>query len=413
MPKTGVLVKNGCIMLYSHPVKKKPLSLYVHIPFCERRCDYCDFTSFDDCASQIPSYLDALCSEIADYGLRCKQHRVETIFFGGGTPSLLSVAQITKLMSCLRSCFNIDKAAEVTIECNPESLTQKKLEAYLGLGINRISIGIQSTNPITLQTLGRVHTPERAMRAVGLASMAGFENINIDIMYNVPISRELSEGNLRRNLAAELHNILGANPWVTHISAYSTTVASGTELARRLDYEELYELDDESCIEEELDLLYVLKDFGFNRYEVSNFARKGFECKHNRNYWTARVEYLGLGLGASGLFNGERYENTDNINMYLLNPNKVTTREVRSLHDCVNEAILLGLRTKQGVSIKRLEELGVNILAGKAKELMELKSHNLIRVTKDSIKPTKDGSFVLNAIIERLLFDKEEISGTI
>ncbi|MCL2755953.1 MAG: radical SAM family heme chaperone HemW [Firmicutes bacterium] len=386
-------------------MKLKPLSIYIHIPFCEKRCDYCDFVSFDDCSSQMDAYVDALCGEIKGYSEKCKKHVIETLFFGGGTPSTLSAEQMTKIFESLRENFVFCKDVEASIECNPNSLTKEKLDCYIQLGINRISLGIQSINDITLSTLGRVHTKEQVEQALELLDTSGIDNVSIDFMYNIPMPRDIADAGMARNIYGELDYIFSKFPFIKHVSAYALTVYEGTEIAKKLDFEMLYDLNEDVAIAEEFELSDVLKKYGFTRYEVSNWTRPGFECRHNKVYWTVKREYLGLGVSASGLFNNERYENTHDLNMYLLNPEKISTSVKRSNLDIINEAIILGLRTKYGIDTGHLKKLGVNLQIQKSFEILELANMGLLRVTKNSIKATKDGMLLLNLVTARLMMD--------
>ncbi|MCL2846815.1 MAG: radical SAM family heme chaperone HemW [Firmicutes bacterium] len=388
-------------------MKPKPLSLYLHIPFCTKKCDYCDFVSFDDKCSQIDSYIDALCNEIKSYRERCTGHVVGTIFVGGGTPSLLDTKQIDRLFRAIRDAFVIEDDAEITIECNPSSITAAKLTTYKRVGINRISLGIQSYDTFELKTLGRAQTTESVFRALARINDAGFDNVSIDLIYNIPLPREVALSGMRRNISYEVGYIFHKAPFIKHVSAYALIPEDDTPMMERLDYEELLELDEDSAINEELDLYNAIHAQGLRRYEVSNWARPGYESRHNKMYWAADAEYLGLGLNASGLFNDERYTNTDDLGMYLLNPNKVIKQEVRPRDRVVNEIIMLGLRTKYGIDLRKLERYGVDLVREKTKEIMQLREHKLLTITKNKIKATTDGMYILNMLIEMLTFDKE------
>ena len=321
---------------------------------------------------------------------------------------MLSAKQIEKIMCTLHDNFSIRSRPEITIECNPNSLTEAKLRAYKKLGINRLSIGIQSHDTVILKMLGRTHSSEGAIKSLRMASKY-FNNINIDFIYNVPIPRDFSQANLKRDIEGEINFILNSAPDVTHVSAYALIIEPGTQIARRVDYEELYELDEDSCIDEELALHFTLRDHGFKRYEVSNWARPGFECQHNKNYWSADTEYLGLGVAASGMFDNTRYENTDDLNLYLLSQNKVKSTIRRTTHDTINEMIMLGLRTKRGIDLGRLNAYGVNLLLEKSREILELSNMKIIKVTDKKISATQDGFFILNLIIQKLTLDVKEL----
>lgn len=388
---------------------KKPLSLYVHIPFCEKKCDYCDFTSFDDCASQIDSYVAALCNEIVAYKERCSDHIIKTIYFGGGTPSSIHQKYIGKIFDIIRATFAVDANAEVTIECNPTSVTATKLKAYKNFGINRISLGLQSCDDVVLKSLGRAGAASLGLRALNMIKRSGFENLSVDFICNVPIPKDFSGMGLRRNIESELNFILTRFPQIKHVSSYTLIPEPGTPLQKRLDFEELYELDEDTYIDEEIDLFFTLKEQGFRRYEISNWARPGYECQHNETYWRGDAEYLGIGLAAHSLLAGERFENTPDMGMYLLNPNKVIFKHTRTREDIINEVILLSIRTRYGVNLGTLRKLGVDLLHEKRREVMDLVERKLIKVTKTSIKATTDGMFILNVVINMLTFDTKEV----
>ena len=267
----------------------RELSLYIHIPFCKKKCAYCDFLSFHGCgADRQKAYVEALCKEIEAYEPIAKEYEVISIFFGGGTPSYIDALLIEKIMQTIYSIFQVKADAEITLEGNPDSLTYEKLEIYKGMGINRLSIGLQSANDQMLETLGRVHNYNQFVQAYQDARKIGFDNINIDIMSGLP-------GEKAESYLATLRQVMEFNP--EHISAYSLIVEEGTPLS------ENNALLDMLPSEEEDRELYantkkILQQKNYGRYEISNYAKEGYECKHNIVYWTGG-EYLGLGLGAA------------------------------------------------------------------------------------------------------------------
>lgn len=269
--------------------KMRALSLYVHIPFCKEKCNYCDFLSFGNCSySRQREYVDALCKEIKAYIPIAEEYEIKTIFFGGGTPSYIEVTLIEQIMQTIRSVFTVDEQAEITIEGNPDSLTKERLAVYRKLGMNRLSIGLQSADDKLLKLLGRVHNYDQFIAAYSNARQAGFCNVNVDLMSGLP-------GETTDSYLKTLAKVVELQP--EHISAYSLIVEEGTPLYNN---EELLDL----LPSEELDRqLYaktkmLLKNSGYNRYEISNYSKKGYECRHNLVYWTGG-EYLGVGLGAS------------------------------------------------------------------------------------------------------------------
>ena len=338
---------------------KKALELYLHIPFCIRKCGYCDFLSFCATKEQREAYVEQLCREIQAVGTSADmlQNEVSTIFFGGGTPSILEPAQIQKILDRVRGNFSVKADAEISMEMNPGTLGEgrkenHKLLGYRQAGINRVSLGLQSANNTELQLLGRIHTWEQFLESFWRAREAGFSNINIDLMSALPGQSEDSwERSLR--LAAELEP--------EHISAYSLIIEEGTPFYEKYTGKGEKYLPDE---ETERQMYYrtgeILEEYGFSRYEISNYAKAGRECRHNLGYWTG-VEYLGLGLGASSYYEGYRFANTDNRKEYMqANMDKAVSTVRRDMHfvtkkEAMEEFMFLGLRLMAGVSTKVFE----------------------------------------------------------
>lgn len=302
---------------------RKELSLYLHIPFCVRKCLYCDFLSFplgdfsyvnhkqaqDDekqgmAQNQVRDYVNLLCREIAFHAPIFKEYQVISIFFGGGTPSLLSTEELDRIMNAVRASFVVLPDAEITIECNPGTVTAEKLRYYIAIGINRLSIGLQSTDDEELARIGRIHDYETFLETYRLAGEAGFRNINVDLMTALP-------GQTRASYQRTLEQVCALSP--QHISAYSLILEEGTPLYRN---QKDYVFPDE---DEERELYYmterVLFHAGYHRYEISNYARDGSECRHNKVYWQ-RGDYLGLGLGASSLIANVRWKNPERMTAY-------------------------------------------------------------------------------------------------
>lgn len=268
---------------------KRKLSLYVHIPFCKAKCNYCDFLSFGGCGySEQKQYVNALCKEIEAYRPVSTEYVIQTIFFGGGTPSFIEASFVEQIMQTITSVFEVDKQAEITLEGNPDSLLKDKLSVYKRAGVNRLSIGLQSANDALLRTLGRVHNYDQFVAAYSSARQVGFSNINIDIMSGLP--GETSESYVRT-----LAKVVELQP--EHISAYSLIVEEGTPLCEN---DELLQLLPSEDMDRQLyaKTKMLLKNSGYDRYEISNYSKKGYECQHNLVYWTGG-EYLGVGLGAS------------------------------------------------------------------------------------------------------------------
>lgn len=311
------------------------LSVYIHIPFCMRKCNYCDFLSFP-CQpdSAIEEYVKALIEQINSY--EATKEPVKTIFIGGGTPSYISPQYIEAIVAALRNKFYIYKNAEFTIEANPGTLTRQKLILYRKCGINRLSIGLQATQQHLLDKLGRIHTNMEFLKSFMLARECGFENINVDLMFALP-SQTLDEWQ------ASVKSVCALAP--EHISAYSLIIEEGTPF-----YDMKLDLPDE-ILDREMYHFAVdyLAENGYKRYETSNFAKPSMECKHNLVYWD-RGNYIGFGLGAASLIDNIRYKCTTDMNEYLKG-NYISERESLSVSDQMSEFAFLGLRKADGISI--------------------------------------------------------------
>lgn len=350
----------------------KKLELYLHIPFCVRKCAYCDFLSFSASEMDRNAYVMKLCEQIRAAGKEAEDQKVSTIFLGGGTPSVLNEYQIRVLMDAVFSSFDVDNDAEISMEMNPGSLGKGQEEArrllgYRQAGINRLSIGLQSVHQKELQVLGRIHTWEQFVQSYQYARSAGFTNINIDLMSALPEqTEELWEESLRKT--AELKP--------EHISAYSLIVEEGTPFYERYTGKGAMLLPDEETER----MMYertkqVLEEYGYYRYEISNYAQKGKECRHNIGYWTGE-EYLGLGLGASSYYKGMRFCCISDMKRYMQadffkDAGAVyEERHIVTYQEAIEEFMFLGLRMMKGVSAeafhkrfeRRIEEIYGSIL---------------------------------------------------
>jgi len=339
----------------------KPLSIYIHIPFCKHKCAYCDFVSFDNRTDKTSGYVDALCAEIKDAGIKT----AETIFIGGGTPSLLTNTQMSKIFTYL------PKASEITVEANPNSVTAAKLRHWFSLGINRISIGVQSFNDEVLKTLGRTHTAEQALKSIKLACECGFRNINIDLIHSVTTKPV--------QIPSEVFK------YITHVSAYCLIIEQGKPFKP---------IPESASLDQQKQIELILAINGFEKYEVSNFARKGFQCRHNLAYWQPQThEYIGFGLAAHSFINGKRISNTENLDAYL-SLRAERNNLPRTPGDLSAETIMLGLRTTRGVEVEYFKN--------KSAEIKFLKELKLVTECDGRIAATSKGFYVLNLIIEKL-----------
>lgn len=321
------------------------IELYIHIPFCARKCEYCDFVSFPAGRSVQEKYVSALVSEAAAKSFMAGGRKVRSVFIGGGTPSLIDAGLISEITDKLRRYYDIEDGAEITIETNPCTLSREKLDSYLESGINRISIGCQSADDGNLKVLGRLHDFKTFMKAYETAVSCGFKNINVDMISALPFQTA-------EKWKKELETVAALD--IQHISVYSLILEEGTPMYERRGE---YEFPDE----DEAAAIYgitngVLLKKGFERYEISNYSKKGFECVHNTGYWTG-VPYLGFGISASSYFNGRRWTNCNDIGRYMSaagDPEALSgiseEAEALSEDDMRSEFMILGLRLTEGIS---------------------------------------------------------------
>lgn len=319
----------------------QPLEIYVHLPFCVKKCDYCDFLSGPYSEDIRSAYVQAVLKEIRSLGRRerAENWKVRSIFFGGGTPSLMNGEEITQILDEIRRDFQFEPEAEISLEANPGTLTENKLKAYQSGGINRLSLGCQSAKDQELKRLGRIHTWEEFLKSYHMAREAGFQNINVDLMSGIPGQSVLD---WEENLEA----VLALTP--EHISAYSLIVEEGTPF-----YERELNLPDEDSERRMYERTReILEEHGYHQYEISNYALRGKECLHNLGYWQ-RVSYLGVGLGAASLRKNVRYCNTSDLKEYLVHGADLDVlqkqREVLTQREEMEEFLFLGLRMIQGI----------------------------------------------------------------
>ena len=327
--------------------EKRPLSIYVHIPFCVKKCLYCDFLSApgDDILQE--KYVKCLIEEIRQSSNSYREYQVQTIFIGGGTPSLLREEWLRSIMEELYGSFAMSNSPEITIEVNPGTVTLDKLKAYRAMGINRLSIGLQSAADEELKALGRIHTAEDFFETYKNAVKSGFNNINIDLMSAIP-------GQTIPSYRETLTKVLSLSPPPAHISAYSLIIEEGTPF-----YVNTPELPDEDTDREMYKITKdILKENGYHRYEISNYAAEGFECMHNRVYWE-RGDYVGFGIGAASFVRNVRFSNIRDIGGYIRTKDFSTIREnlqKLSVEEQMEEFMFLGLRLTEGVSFEKFEK---------------------------------------------------------
>jgi len=375
---------------------KISLGLYVHIPFCVKKCNYCDFLSAPADDATKKRYVEALCKEIRSYKEITKDYELATIYLGGGTPSVLEIFQTEEILKTVRETFCLDSNAEITMEVNPGTVTLEKLKKYQELGINRLSIGVQSANPEELKLLGRIHSFEDAKNTVVWAREAGVENISLDLMSALP-GQSLAD--YKENVEA----ILSLEP--EHISSYSLIIEEKTPFYEL--YAEGMEKEDELPAEETDRAMYAytkerLWEAGYERYEISNYAKPGYESRHNSSYWTG-VEYLGVGLGASSLFTNARYHNETDLLTYIkeVEEGKDIRREMERLTEAeqMEEFMILGLRRMCGVSRGEfLKRFGKPLETVYGSALQKLKRQELITIEEDRVALTELGIDVSNQV---------------
>ena len=375
----------------------KKLGLYIHIPFCQKKCNYCDFLSAPANKQVQIAYMDILQKEIKEKSIEYKEYCVDTVFIGGGTPTCVPYETIVHTMNTVKASFFLTDDCEITMECNPGTVTKEALENYRTAGINRLSIGLQSTDNAILKELGRIHTFEQFLETFKWAREAGFANINVDLMSGLPNQTlEQYEESLLEVLKLD----------VEHISSYSLIVEEGTPFYK------LYEEDKLSLPDEETErnMYYLTKEkllaAGLLRYEISNYAKEGYECKHNVRYWV-RADYLGIGLGASSMVDNVRFKNTEWLDEYLTDNKYMekTDEQILSTTECMEEFMFLGLRMTTGVSKERFKEtFGSSMEEIYGSVVIKLKEQGLLEEEGDFIRLTEYGLDVSNRVwVEFLL----------
>ena len=388
---------------------EKNVGLYIHIPFCKHKCEYCDFKSYAGKENLIDTYIKWLKHEIQEVGEGNRwdyQNNIDdlaivkTIYIGGGTPSFIDEEHIKQIIETIRKFYTTHKDVEITIEVNPGTVNNSKLETYKETGINRISIGLQSTHNKLLKEMGRIHTFEQFLETYNLARKIGFENINVDLMLELPSQS-------KQELEESLKEIIKIQP--EHISIYSLIVEEGTPFYNKLLRNEL-KLPDES-LEREMywKTKRMLENEGYVHYEISNFAKPGFESKHNLSCWN-QEEYIGIGVAAHSYTNNVRYSNVDSIEEYINNyengneVDNIIFHEKQNETSKMNEFIMLGLRKINGISIQKFKnKFGNNPIYLYKDELNKLVQEELVDIDGDCIKLTEKGLDLANLVWEEFV----------
>lgn len=372
------------------------LGIYIHIPFCKRKCYYCDFVSFENSEEKVQKYIETIKKEIESYDFR--NYDVTTIYIGGGTPSVIKSDNIVEILILLKQKIDRNHTKwediEITIEVNPGTVTEEKIQNYKLAGVNRLSIGLQSCKNELLKQIGRIHNYEEFLQTYKIAKSVGIKNVNIDLMIGLP-------NQTIQDIKETLENVIELQP--QHISVYSLIVEENTKMEKMLDNKEV-ELPNEEL---ERQMYWYVKNTlelkGYNQYEISNFSKKGKESKHNLNCWEQK-EYIGIGVAAHSYLNKKRYSNTNNLDTYIKGEFDRDIQEIQSEEEQKREYMLLGLRKINGVQISKFKEkFGENPLYLYRKELNELVTQKLIQVDLDNIKLTNKGLDFANIVFEEFV----------
>ena len=376
------------------------IALYIHIPFCQRKCYYCDFNSYSGKQHLIRDYIEALKKEIKMYKSILDSCKIDTIFFGGGTPSILEGDQIAVIMDTIKEYYDVKNNAEISIEANPGTLGHDKLTKYYDSGINRISIGLQAFQNVLLKTLGRIHSFEDYLKSLEEAREIGFSNINTDLMFSLP-------GQSKEDLGECLERIVSLN--IPHISAYDLIIEEGTPFSNWVKNKTIVLPDEEIQLEMYHNIVRYLEEKNYIHYEISNFAKPGFQCKHNMIYWNNGA-YIGLGAGSHSHFNKKRFNNVNEIEKYIsLVENGKTPVENKidvSDKDEISETMFLGLRLMEGVSVKKfIERFNVSPFRIYGKQIKKFSAQGLLEYDKANIRLTRRGIDLSNVVFREMLLD--------
>ena len=371
----------------------KPLSLYIHIPFCASKCAYCDFASYPGREGDWARYFRALWDEIDGWRGALAGYEAVTAFIGGGTPTLVDASHIAATLDRCRAAVPFARDAEITLEGNPGTLTPQRLAAYRAAGANRLSLGAQSLDDALLASLGRIHTAAQVEESVRMARAAGFDNVNLDLMYALP----------GQTMAQWLDTLDAAvSLGIEHISAYSLIVEPGTPMADRVARGEAVIPGDDAVNAMQRAAVARLGAAGYGRYEISNYARAGCECRHNLVYWN-RGEYLGLGCAAHSLLDGCRFANPDALDDYLAGERRIDAQRLTRA-DAMEETIMLATRTARGLDLSAWRSaFGEPFESGRERAIARLAEGGLIELSDGCLRLTARGMEVQNAVVLALI----------
>ncbi len=352
------------------------VGLYVHIPFCKQKCIYCAFCSFCTDEKKISQYFQKLKEEIVSHKEEMEGKVVSSIFIGGGTPSYVDAKYISDLLKLIKRTYKVQKNAEISIEGNPDSITLEKAKIWKKCGINRVSVGLQSINDETLKLLNRPHNYNDYLNAISYLKQAGFTNINTDILLGLVNQTE-------QEIKKTIKELSDLN--LTHISAYGLMIEDKTPLKQMVEDGKIVPVTEERAV-----MLYntahkELEKYGYNRYEISNFAKTSYECKHNLNYWN-RGEFLGVGLAAYSFLNGTHFENTNNLKEYISKPYKKCCVEPETEKTAQEEFIMLALRLEKGLDINEFnKKFDDDFMKKFEKQIKKLQENNLIKIENNHL----------------------------
>lgn len=374
----------------------KKMCIYIHIPFCKKRCYYCSFISSENAINYFESYYNALKTEILKRKQILQGVEISSVFFGGGTPSFFPSKYIKDLMQLLKDNSNFAQNAEVSIEANPCTITAKKLDNWLMGGINRFSVGLQSSNDNILQNIGRTHTQKDFLKSIELLKSYKINNINADIMLGLP-NQTLKDVEDTVSILLQLN--------IPHISAYGLKVEEGTKIFDMVKSNVFTMPDEDLCVDMYDYVYYNLKINNIKRYEVSNFAKDGYICSHNLNYWQ-RGEYAGFGVAAHSFIDNQRFSNINSIEDYIKNINGNIIADMQKIleKDAEFEFIMLGLRLSEGINLSKYKTLFKEDFTEKYSKVLN-KLNNYVIINDDNLKISESGFNILNTILTEFVPD--------
>lgn len=376
----------------------KEINFYFHIPYCKAKCRFCSFYVIPGRKTRLDDYFLALHKEILSYKETLNNYNIKTIYVGGGTPSLVDSHYVSSTIQLIKSNFNVNSDCEVSVETNPETITEEKIKDYINAGVNRISIGLQSTNNQTLKFLGRLYTFEEFKEKYSIVKSLKFNNVNLDLIFGIP-NQSIEEWE------ESLVDTIELNP--NHISTYSLEIDEDS-IFGYLEKKGRFKRADESIDRKMYRLSKkILNQHNYNQYEISNFAKSGFECRHNQNIWNGE-DYIGFGASSHSRFNSTRFNNINSLEKYieLINTNQDTKENIIQLTeaDLLNERILLNLRTTKGINVLKVNnDFRIDFIKNYESELSELSKLKLVEINNNYISLTPKGQDLENFVDLKLI----------